>query len=124
MQDFKHLRVWETAHQLVLVIYRVTAHFPKEEQYGLTSQLRRAATSVPSNIAEGCGRDSDGDFARFLRIAQGSANEVEYQLFLASDLGYLDAVVYGDLARQIAEAKRMLNAFIQRVDPKKPRAKS
>ena len=131
MQDFKQLRVWDNAHRLALAVYRATAAFPKSEMYGLTSQIRRACVSIPSNIAEGCGRDSDGDFARFLRIAQGSANEVEYQLLLASELMYIEPVTYRDLTGQIVQVKRMLNALTQRVDPRttrirksKPTAKS
>ena len=89
MEDFKELRVWAKAHELTLVIYQKTRGFPKEEMYGLTSQLRRAAVSVGANIAEGCGRRSDGEMKRFLQIARGSANEVEYHLLLAKDLRFL-----------------------------------
>ena len=94
MKDFRDLKAWERAHPLTLAIYRATRAFPREELYGLTSQLRRGATSVSSNIAEGCGRGSDADFARCLQIAMGSASEVEYQLLLARDLagpGFLRA---------------------------------
>jgi four helix bundle protein len=122
MQDYRKLRVWAKAHHLALATYRATGDFPAEERYGLTSQLRRACVSIPSNIAEGCGRDSDGDFVRFLRIAQGSANEVEYQLFLASELSYLDSVTHRELARRVREVKKMLNAFVQRIRNKKPTA--
>ena len=87
--------------------------FPTEERYGLTGQLRRAATSIPINIAEGCGRDGDVDFARFLQIAAGSASEVEYELLLAHDLGYLADEVYTDLDAQTRRAKQMLYRFIE-----------
>ena len=83
MKDFRQLKVWEKSHQLALAIYKVTKEFPKEELYGLTSQIRRASMSIPTNIAEGCGRNTDADFARFLQMAMGSASETEYQLILA-----------------------------------------
>lgn len=83
MKDFKKLIVWKKAHEMTLNIYRTTKSFPKDEVYGLTSQLRRAASSIPANIAEGCGRNSDAELARFLQIAAGSASEVEYHLLLA-----------------------------------------
>ena len=78
MQDFRQLRVWQLAHELTLDVYRITKSFPKDEQYGLTSQLRRCSSSIAANIAEGCGRGSDSEFARFLQIAMGSACEFEY----------------------------------------------
>jgi four helix bundle protein len=87
MRDFRKLMVWQKAHQLTLGIYELTANFPRDEVYGLTSQVRRAAASIPANVAEGCGRDGDTELARFLRIAMGSANELEYHLILARDLG-------------------------------------
>jgi four helix bundle protein len=89
MEDFKDLRVWAKAHELTLLIYKRTRTFPKEEVYGLTSQTRRAASSVGANIAEGCGRRSDGEMKRFLQIARGSASELEYHLLLAKDLSFL-----------------------------------
>ena len=85
MKDFRQLKVWEKAHHLALEVYKTTATFPKEEIYGLTSQLRRASVSIPTNIAEGCGRNTNADFARFLQIAMGSASETEYELILAHD---------------------------------------
>ena len=115
MRDFRELKVWQKAHACVLEIYRCTRNFPTEERFGLTSQLRRAATSVPSNIAEGCGREGDRELARFLSIAAGSASEVEYQLLLSHALGYLDDDAYGRLDSQINEVKRMLNAFIRKL---------
>ena len=89
MKDFRQLKVWEKSHQLALTIYRITASFPREETYGLASQIRRAASSIPSNIAEGCGRDGDPELARFCIIARGSASELEYQLLLGRDLKLL-----------------------------------
>src|SRR6266446_2757718 len=83
MKDFRQLKVWEKAHLLALAVYPITARFPREETYGLTAQIRRAACSIPANIAEGCGRDGDAELARFCVIARGSATELEYQLLLA-----------------------------------------
>jgi len=89
MKDFRDLQVWHKAHELTQRVYRASTGFPKEEVYGIRAQLRRAAVSIPTNIAEGCGRGSDGDFARFLQIAMGFASEVEYLLLLSRELGYL-----------------------------------
>src|SRR5438445_4516389 len=91
MQDFRALKVWQKAHQLTLAIYQSTRAFPRTEQYGLTSQLRRACSSVAANLAEGCGRRGDGEFRRFCSIAMGSASEVEYHLLLAKDLELITA---------------------------------
>jgi len=113
MKDFRDLKVWHKAHQAVVAIYTHTASFPTEERYGLTSQLRRAATSIASNIAEGCGRATDADFARCLNIAAGSASEVEYQLLLAHDLRLLDEPKYRALTDRVTEVKRMLASLIR-----------
>jgi len=86
MKDFRSLKVWEKAHELVLKAYKATDLFPKHELYGITSQIRRAAASVPTNIAEGCGKDSDAELKRYFLIAMGSASELEYLLILARDL--------------------------------------
>ncbi len=115
MEDFKDLRVWEKAYELTLNVYRKTHGFPKEEMYGLTSQLRRAASSVGANIAEGCGRRSDPEMRRFLQIARGSANEVEYHLLLARDLRFLSADDFKDLEAMVLEIQRMLASFVQRL---------
>jgi four helix bundle protein len=115
MIDFKDLKVWQKAHQMTLDTYRVTAGFPKEEMYGLTSQVRRAAGSIGANIAEGCGRRSDGDMCRFLQIARGSAAEAEYHFRLARDLHFLDEKHFRMLTHQADELQRMLTALMQRV---------
>ena len=115
MKDFRDLKVWQKAHQLALALYRATATFPREELYGLTSQLRRGGCSVASNIAEGCGRGSEADFARCLQIAAGAASEVEYQLLLAHDLSMLAPQEYQGLDAQTTEVKRMLTSLIQKV---------
>lgn len=115
MQDFRNLKVWEKAHALALEVYQKTKDFPGEERYGLTSQMRRCAMSVPTNIAEGCGRGSDSEMARFLQIAMGSACELEYTLLLAKDLGMLNGPGHEALAPKLAEVKRMLASFIKKL---------
>ena len=115
MRDFRELKVWGKAHQLTLAIYRATSTFPKEELYGLTSQIRRSGASIPANIAEGCGRSGDAELARFLQIAMGSATELEYHLLLAHELNLLKTSDYEPLARDVTEVKRMLTAFIQKL---------
>lgn len=108
MKDFRSLMVWEKGHRLTLFIYKQTRSFPKEELYGLTSQIRRASSSVPINIAEGCGRGSDADFARFLQMAFGSASETEYLLVLCLELGYLTKEQYVEANLLVEEVKKML----------------
>ena len=111
MQDFRKLKVWEKAHRLTMAVYGATKPFPSDERYGLTSQLRRAAMSIPNNIAEGCGRRSDKEFANFVNIALGSASEVEYLLLLSRDLGHLEEGKYRHLQNSVQEIKRMLTAL-------------
>ena len=115
MQDFKSLKIWEKAHSLVLDLYKASASFPAGEAYGLTSQMRRAAASIPANIAEGCGRGGGADLARFLQIAAGSASELEYHLLLAHDLGMLNSAVHEGINVRIKEVKRMLTTLIRKV---------
>ena len=115
MQDFHQLLVWQKSHAVVLEIYRLSRDFPREERYSLTSQLRRCAVSMPSNIAEGCGRGSNADFARFLAMAMGSSCELEYQLLLARDLGYIETTQHGVIEEKLREVKRMLASLIQKV---------
>jgi len=110
------LKVWQKAHEMALSVYKATLSFPREEIYGLLSQLRRAASSVPANIAEGCGCDGNREFARFLGIALRSASEAEYHLLLARDLGYLDIKTYDGLNYQVIEVKRMLTGFIRKLN--------
>jgi four helix bundle protein len=112
MQNFRNIQVWQKSYDLTRSIYMATKAFPPEEMYGLTSQLRRAALSIPCNIAEGCTRSTDADFARFLDMAIGSASEVECQLLLASDLGYLQRTEFDSLLKQVIDVKRMLAKFI------------
>jgi len=113
MKDFRQLKVREKSHQLALAIYKETKKFPKEEVYGLTSQIRRASMSIPTNIAEGCGKFTDADFARYLQIAMGSASETEYQLLLSHDLGFLSKTQYDQLNTDVTEIKRMLASLLK-----------
>ena len=115
MKDFKELKVWRKAHKLTLAVYKDTRSFPKEELYGLTSQIRRSASSIPANIAEGCGRSGDAELHRFLNIALGSASELQYHLLLSHDLGFLDELTYDPLADEVSEIKRMLASFIRKL---------
>ena len=113
MKDFRTLKVWQKAHQFALAVYKTTKDFPREELYGLTSQIRRSSMSIPTNIAEGSGRFTDKDFARFLQISMGSASEAEYQLLLARDLGFMDDDHYTTLHNQVEEIKRILASFLK-----------
>lgn len=115
MQSFRGLRVWEKAHKLTLDVYTFSKSFPREEIYGLTSQMRRASGSIGMNIAEGCCRKGSAEMGRFLQIAMGSASELEYQLLLAHDLDYLRNPDYERLATQAIEVKRMLSSLMQKV---------
>ena len=113
MQDFRKLQVWKKSHDLTLRIYKLTSQFPREEIYGLTSQIRRACASIPTNIAEGCGRESSPDFARFLQIAIGSASETEYLILLSHELKYLTADQYAELIDTTVRVKKMLTALLK-----------
>ena len=115
MQNYKKLMVWEESHKLVLQLYRITKLFPKEEQFGLTSQLRRTAVSVPANIAEGCGCYTQNDTARFFQIALASLHESEYYILLAKDLDYVNAVEFKNLISLSNNIKAMLIALIKKV---------
>jgi four helix bundle protein len=115
VKDFRDLQVWQKAHQLTLMVYRLTASFPRDERYGLTSQLRRSSSSIAANLAEGCGRNGDAELARFCSIAMGSASELEYHLLLARDLNLVNTADYTALAQQTSEIKRMLTGFQQKL---------
>ncbi len=112
MQDFHKLKVWEKAHIVTLKIYTITKPFPKDEIFGLTSQLRRAAASIPANIAEGCGRGTHKELSQFLQVAMGSACETEYLLLLARELDYLGQEDYDQYVQDVIEIKKMLSSFI------------
>ncbi len=124
MQNFRNLKVWHKAHTATLSVYRRTAAFPKNELFGLTSQMRRAAASIAANIAEGCGRDGDAELARFLQIAMGSASELEYHLLLARDLELLNVPEYNRLNQDVTELKRMLATFINSIKPERSRKRN
>lgn len=115
MRDFKNLSVWQKSHRLTLEVYRLSQVFPRDEVFGLTSQIRRASSSVGANIAEGCGRDTAADFGRFLHIAMGSASELEYHLLLARDLGHISEDDFLTVSDSAAEVKKMLTGLIQRL---------
>jgi four helix bundle protein len=115
MGSYRNLKVWERAHRLTLEVYSATKTFPRDEMFGLTSQLRRSASSIPANIAEGCGRNGDTELARFLTIAMGSASELDYYLLLSRDLGYLLQPRYDHLATETQGVAKMLATFIDRL---------
>lgn len=115
MQNYKDLKVWQKAHQLVLKIYKATNVFPKEELFGLTSQLRRSVISIPANLAEGCGKHKTPDIANFFQIALGSLHETEYYILLAKDLNYLSFETAKELEDSTNEIKAMLIALIKSV---------
>jgi four helix bundle protein len=115
MKDFKDLKVWERGHKLTLEIYKITSGFPREEMYGLTSQMRRSCASIPTNISEGCGRSRDTELARFIEIAIGSASELEYLLQLSRDLALIKEVDFKLLIAETVEVKKMLISFFQKL---------
>jgi four helix bundle protein len=120
VKDFRELKVWEKAHQLTLLAYKLTNGFPKHELFGLASQIRRCSSSIPANIAEGCGRLGNSELHRFLQIACGSANELEYHFLLARDLGFLPEPDYVSAQQQLLDVKRMLVALTRKVGSERP----
>ncbi|HLI62833.1 MAG TPA: four helix bundle protein [Terriglobales bacterium] len=119
MKDFRDLKVWQRAHDTTLAIYRCTRDFPREETYGMVSQLRRCSSSIAANIAEGCGCSGNPEFARFLLMAMGSASELEYFLLLARDLHYLAPQKYQAIVNEVIEMRRMLNGLLSKVQAEK-----
>jgi four helix bundle protein len=119
MSDYKKLRAWEDAHKLVLEIYQITSHFPKDEIYGIISQIRRAASSIPTNIVEGCGQLDNGNLIRFLGIARGSAFELEYLILLSKDLDYLKKEEYSELNEKVEQLIGMITNLIKSLSIKK-----
>lgn len=115
MRDYRKYKVWELGHEITLEVYKLTQGFPKHEMYGIVSQIRRASSSIPANIAEGCGRESDAEFKRFLIISQGSANELEYFTVLAKDLGYIAAAAFLKLNDKVDKVRRSLNSLINKL---------
>ena len=116
MKDFRQLAVWEKAHKLAVAIYHATKTFPKDEIYGMISQLRRASTSISANIAEGCGGGGDSEFRRYLQIAMRSASELEYHLLYAQDVGLLNESSYREFTSNVTEVKRMLASLIKKLN--------
>ena len=114
MRDFHQLSVWQKSHQFTLDVYTLTRAYPKDELFGLTSQIRRSSSSIATNIAEGCGRGSDADFGRFLQMAMGSASESEYQILLSFNLNYIDENQYKQMNAKVTEIKRMLSSLISK----------
>jgi len=115
MKDFRKLQVWDKSHRLTIRIYKVTESFPREEVFGLISQIRRSAVSIPTNIAEGCGRNTDTELARFMEIASGSASELDYLLMLVRDLDLIDEAQYTEISANVTEIRKMLTTFIKTV---------
>lgn len=115
MRDFRQLEIWQRSHQLTLRIYSVTQTFPKEETFGLVSQMRRAASSIPTNIAEGCGRESITELKRFLTIASGSSSELQYQFILGKDLHYITETIFKELSDEISQIKRMIYRYSEKL---------
>ena len=115
MRNYKDLQVWEKGHKLTLAVYRATQAFPKEERFGLTSQIRRSSASIAANLAEGCGRRSDGEMARFIQISMGSGSELAYHLLLARDLNFLKNAEYSGLNTDLEEVMRMLSSLSQKI---------
>ncbi len=116
MKNFRDLMVWQKAHALTLASYRATVGFPKQEIYGLTSQIRRCSASIAANITEGCGKRGNAEFQRYLNVAAGSASELEYHFLLAKDLGFLPREEHDKLDQSTIEVKRMLAGLIMKVE--------
>ena len=116
MRDFKKYDIWNLSHEFTLEVYSISNTFPKEEIYGLTSQIRRSAASIPTNISEGCGRDSDTEFNRFLTIALGSASETEYLLILGKDLGYIENETANIIIEKLNVIKRKTHQLKQKLN--------
>jgi four helix bundle protein len=115
MRNFQELLVWQRSHTLTLKVYALTKDFPTVETYGLISQMRRSASSIPTNIAEGAGRDSNAEMKRFLTIAAGSCSELEYQFILSKDIGYMRDTLYKELILELTEIRKMIYSFIKKL---------
>ena len=115
MRNFQELVIWQKSHQITLKIYSITAGFPSQEMFGLTSQMRRSAASISTNIAEGCGKNSNAEMKRFLFISTGSSSELEYQLILAKDLNYIDVAIFNELQSEVVITRRMIYSFAEKI---------
>jgi four helix bundle protein len=116
MRNYRDLQVWKKTHDLTLELYRVSQRFPREEIYGITGQMRRAAVSIGANLAEGCGRRTSAELARFVRIAMGSASELDYHLLLSRDLGFMTDDDFASVSATLTEVRKMLTSFLQSVE--------
>jgi four helix bundle protein len=116
MRNYRDLQVWNKAHALTLELYRISQRFPREEIYGITGQMRRAAVSIGANLAEGCGRRTSTELARFVRIAMGSASELDYHLLLCRDLGFMAADEFTNASTALIEVRKMLTSFLNSVE--------
>ena len=116
MRNYRDLLVWKKSHNIALDLYKVSQSFPREELYGMTSQIRRAAISIGANLAEGCGRQTSGELARFVRIAMGSASELDYHLLVSHDLGFINDGDFGRITAGLTEVRKMLTAFLSSVE--------
>jgi four helix bundle protein len=115
MRDYQQLEIWQRSHKLTLRVYNLTQSFPKEEIYGLVSQMRRSASSIPTNIAEGCGRNSSPELNRFLVIAAGSSSELQYQFILSRDLKYISDPIFKELFDEITQIRKMIYSYCERL---------
>ena len=116
MRNFQELSVWQKSHELTLKIYKISSSFPKEELFGLSSQIRRSASSIPTNIAEGCGRYSKAEMRQFLIISAGSCSELDYQTILTKDLNYISETTFKELSESIISIRKMLYSFIKKLE--------
>jgi four helix bundle protein len=116
MRNYRDLQVWKKAHDLTLELYRVSQRFPREEMYGITGQLRRAAVSIRANLAEGCGRRTSNELARFVRVAMGSASELDYHILLCRDIGLMSSDDFSISTAKLTEVRKMLTSFLQSVE--------
>ncbi len=116
MRNYRDLQTWSKAHKLTLELYKISQRFPKDEMYGLTSQLRRSAVSIGANLAEGCGRQTNPEFARFVKVSMGSASELDYHLLLSRDLGFLETETYDRAAKSLTEVRKMLSSLLSTIE--------
>jgi four helix bundle protein len=116
VRNYRDLEVWEKSHKLTMQLYRKSRNFPREEFYGLTSQMRRSAMSIGANLAEGCGRQTTAGLARFVRISMGSASELDYHLLLAKDFGYLELADHRELSNELTRIRKMLASLLSTLE--------
>jgi len=124
LRNYRDLEVWNKAHALTVYLYKASKDFPRDEIYGLTAQLRRAAASIGANLAEGCGRQTDNEMARFVRISLGSASELDYHLLLSRDLGLLNNESYEYSAKELTRIRKMLRSFLSAIERVQPKTKA